>query len=611
MNNESQYTPVRFSHLTSYSGVGAIVRGSEDRLMAVVDTRYWTDQAERCTATSIPYVNRITQALGLGQELRMPPTAQEVARRGTKKITGSSLPAVLFPTYASCKKCGLLHPNPWHHQGKPLVEKVYCQQGCRGLLTQVVWCCVSNKGYLDDVPWHAICHEGADGKCEADYQASYLKFIISANGKRLVQCTKCGYSHQYEKQQLGFISKQQPWIYAPPELDALPQVEIVEINSASVYLPERVNALVIPPESRISQSTVVDKLYNNSTALRALNNIDNPLRKKGKLKTLATQYRCTVDDIKDAIQQINNGYPHFGQFSSSDNLKEEEYKAFLTQLEDIKDDEDFVTEHQTQQWKALSVDEEEGNLTALIKLVDNQIVVKRLREILVFKGFKRGTQAEESGQPLVPPDIIGKSDWLPAIELFGEGVFFTLDDALLSDWEQIPAVKKRVEELLNRYEKSGLHLGEDITITPRFVLLHTLAHLMMRELENSAGYPAASLSERIYHSREDNMAGVLIYVAVADVVGSLGGIVDNAQSSEFLRLLSNAFKHAQWCPLDPVCTEHQGQGPGWLNRAACHGCVLVPETACEYGNVLLDRVFIKGSRALGIPNFLTFVAAYQ
>jgi len=64
--------------------------------------------------------------------------------------------------------------------------------------------------------------------------------------------------------------------------------------------------------------------------------------------------------------------------------------------------------------------------------------------------------------------------------------------------------------------------------------------------------------------------------------------------------LDGAFKHAQWCSLDPVCTEHEGQGPGWLNRAACHACSLIPEPSCDYGNVFLDRVFIKGSKSLDV-----------
>ncbi|MDQ7085322.1 MAG: hypothetical protein Q9M36_10535 [Sulfurovum sp.] len=188
-----------------------------------------------------------------------------------------------------------------------------------------------------------------------------------------------------------------------------------------------------------------------------------------------------------------------------------------------------------------------------------------MREIQVFKGFKRGQQNEDD-ENLVPPDIVGKSDWLPAIELFGEGVFFSIDEQLLSKWETLPSVRKRANEILERYEKSEITLHTDIEVTPRFLLLHTLSHLLIRELESTAGYPAASLKERIYSSGDKKMGGILIYTTVADIVGSLGGIVESAEPKEFLTLMDGVFKHAQWCSLDPVCTEHEGQGPAWLNE---------------------------------------------
>jgi len=75
----------------------------------------------------------------------------------------------------------------------------------------------------------------------------------------------------------------------------------------------------------------------------------------------------------------------------------------------------------------------------------------------------------------------------------------------------------------------------------------------------------------------------------------------------FLLFFTIVYKKAQLCSLDPVCTEHEGQGPGGLNRAACHACSLIPEPSCDYGNVFLDRVFIKGSKSLDIPNFLEYV----
>ena len=136
------------------------------------------------------------------------------------------------------------------------------------------------------------------------------------------------------------------------------------------------------------------------------------------------------------------------------------------------------------------------------------------------------------------------------------------------------------------------------------MLLHTLSHLLMRQIEFEGGYPAASLIERLYcASTPEPMAGILIHVAVPDIAGSLGGLAELSEPRRFLGILIRALEHSRWCSLDPVCSKHEGQGPGLLNRAACHGCVLVPEPTCEYGNTLLDRGFVKGDAENGLPSF--------
>lgn len=602
MKIKQQYTPVRFSHLMSYAGVGAIVRGAEDKLMAVTDIRYWTDKSGQIASDIIPYVTRVSKALNIDKELRMPPKAQENERG---EVDGSCLPAVLFPVYAKCQKCGLLHNNPWRKQDKKLTENVSCEK-CGGILEQITWCAVSNKGHMSEVPWHYICHQNSETVCKADFEASYLKFDTDTNGKRIVSCTRCGSKNYYENAKTNVINGMQPWIYEKaPKLEQDDIVEILEVNNPGVYLPERVNALVIPPESRISKTSIIDRLYNNSKLRREIDSIKILSRRKGKLKEVATEYRCHVEDIKSALDEIKAGYPYFDKNITVGELREDEYKAFLTPLEDVADDEDFVTVYKSDEFHALHNEIQNSELKSIINMIDNHIIATRLREIQVFKGFYRAQQ--EGDDYLVPPDIVAKSNWLPAIELFGEGIFFTINENILSKWEGIPSVRKRADEILKRYEKSEVNLNTDVEVTPRFLLLHTLSHLLIRELESTAGYPAASLKERVYCSRDRKMAGVLIYTTVADIVGSLGGIVESAEPKEFLALLDGAFKHAQWCSLDPVCTEHEGQGPGWLNRAACHACSLVPEPSCDYANVFLDRVFIKGSKSLQIPNFLEFV----
>ena len=97
------------------------------------------------------------------------------------------------------------------------------------------------------------------------------------------------------------------------------------------------------------------------------------------------------------------------------------------------------------------------------------------------------------------------------------------------------------------------------------------------------------------------MAGVLVYVAVPDAEGSLGGLIQQADPRRFLRLLVTAVESAAWCSMDPVCGEREGHGPGLLNRAACHACALVPEPSCACGNVLLDRTFVAGDAEGSCP----------
>lgn len=64
---------------------------------------------------------------------------------------------------------------------------------------------------------------------------------------------------------------------------------------------------------------------------------------------------------------------------------------------------------------------------------------------------------------------------------------------------------------------------------------------------------------------------------------------------------------AKWCSGDPICSLSEHQGYNSLNYAACHACTLLPETSCEFKNLLLDRISIVGKPDdpdLGIMGFL-------
>ena len=179
--------------------------------------------------------------------------------------------------------------------------------------------------------------------------------------------------------------------------------------------------------------------------------------------------------------------------------------------------------------------------------------------------------------------------------MFGEGVFLQFDETRLAEWESQPAVAARAKILIDRRAESDWAHRLDMP-EPRFIALHTLAHLLIRRLAFASGYSSASLQERIYANsdRNDKTAGVLIYTAAGDAQGTLGGLVRLGEPRHLFPLLIAALDDADVCSNDPVCIESDRQGSSQLNLSACHGCALVSETSCESGNRLLDRQLVLG-----------------
>lgn len=596
------YLPVRLSHLLRHCSVGAIVRGPE-YLMTVKDIREWTTRDGDTAGRVIPYVDQVRCALGIEQKLREPPIAKEL---DNGQIDGICIPAVRFPAWMRCPNCGLLHNKPWKELKDNQKPQCICEKKTE--LEQVPWILVHSDGHMADIPWHFLSHLNASTpqqkQCGAEWNEPYLRLIGQGTSNYRMVCNHCHARNNFNDSlriQLG-NTRRQPWMSETADAGDEPAL-VLEINDARVHSPTTSSALIIPPESRIRKGSIVDRLYSNSHKRHQIEKARTPLSLKGTLRQIAGEFRCSVNDVQQALTEIKKGYPLYGKNITQGILLENEYQALTEEIPDMSDDEDFVTEHHTNEWAhRVSETRTHPNLLRTVKSIDHLIAVNRLKEIMVFRGFQR------LGGELVPPDINGESSWLPALELYGEGVFFTIKESILKKWESNQSLAERAKAIERRFETTGLRFEPEVTISPRLLFLHTLAHLLIRQLETQAGYPAASLKERIYCTASKmSMSGILVYVAVPDVVGSLGGLAELATPERFLPLLSSVFEHAEWCSLDPVCSEHQGQGPSLLNRAACHACALVPEPSCAYGNVLLDRIFIKGDKVSGIPAFLDCV----
>ncbi len=595
--------PVRLSHLLHHSSVGSIVRGDK-LLVSVKDTRFWYGKEH--DPSPIQYVEQVRNMLGISEKLCPPPTAKV---NDDGRIDGTWIPAVLFPQWMYCPSpsCRLLYNRPWQHRRSD--TKWFCHRRsdseCRQPLEQVPWVMVHEEGYLADVPWHFIAHANQNRNaepCRPDWETPYLR-LVDEEIQREVVCRRCNARNELPDR-FPFPSNtwQQPWMQEPPPSPPEEPAWILGINDVRVHTSGNSTALVIPPESRIRKGTVVDRIYCNTRWQRDLKEAKKGLQRKSVMGRIAQTCRCSINEIEKALQELEEGYPSslYGQTIAGGDLLQEEYQALTRPLPDLSEDEDFVTEHHTKDWKFLGQNLE-GKPRQVVEAVDRLIEVRRLKEIMVLRGFHRLIDGQN-----VRPDITGETDWLPALELHGEGIFFTLDEAVITIWEQQQTLQNRAEALDQRAASIRLPtLNSDVS--PRFLLLHTLAHLLIRQFETEAGYPAASLKERIYcEAGSKPMAGILIYVAVPDEVGSLGGLGELAIPDRFLRFLVSAFEAATWCSLDPVCATHASRGPHLLNHAACHACVLIPEPSCLYGNVLLDRTFVKSDEKRDIHSLLDF-----
>jgi Domain of unknown function (DUF1998) len=95
----------------------------------------------------------------------------------------------------------------------------------------------------------------------------------------------------------------------------------------------------------------------------------------------------------------------------------------------------------------------------------------------------------------------------------------------------------------------------------RYVLLHSLAHALIRQFSVECGYAAASLKERISSSApgdEEVMAGMLIYTAAPDSEGTLGGgLVSLGDAANLEQHLNQALEALEICSSDPLCAETQ------------------------------------------------------
>ena len=238
--------------------------------------------------------------------------------------------------------------------------------------------------------------------------------------------------------------------------------------------------------------------------------------------------------------------------------------------------------------------------------ISQLIMFTKLKKITVQTSFTRQEpididsvlQDETNYEYNVKRQSVSKNNFetkvLPGIESYGEGILFVLDENKIKKWEKRPEIIERTRIVINNATSSNLQYHKHIakTLSSRKLLIHTLSHLIMRELEYVCGYPTSSLQERLYVS--ENMNGFLIS-AFDGTDGYMGGLATLCSNlGQLNAIFESAINRAKDCSSDPICMESDGQGVSQLNLAACHSCSLIPDISCELSNLFLDRKMLIG-----------------
>lgn len=122
--------------------------------------------------------------------------------------------------------------------------------------------------------------------------------------------------------------------------------------------------------------------------------------------------------------------------------------------------------------------------------------VNVLRETRALRGFTRVRDDAlklNVGKALLRRESLPpEEDWLPAYVVKGEGIYLELNADQLTAWESRAEVRERADMLASHYGAVASQRGtQPLLLTPRFVMIHTLGHLLINELIFTCGYSSA------------------------------------------------------------------------------------------------------------------------
>ncbi|MCL2760336.1 MAG: DUF1998 domain-containing protein [Desulfuromonadales bacterium] len=599
--------------ISSYGGVGSIIDAPDASI--IIETfdnwgypNYYDQELNKYIILDDRLVNRLRTRFPKLKRLVSIPVGKDKNEKEDVQPYAN-----YFPKWFYCPRCHrFMHITDWKKSwgtGRQEFDLQCFNSDCKGEhLEQVRFVLTCDDGHIHDLPWifwnsrKVIDNPESEEEVESNIQIDFedgtccenpdLRYIISQENTDLsgihIKCNNCKKSATLKGifnygQKCGGLKYWNGYKDGQPSKEECNQRMSVKIKTSnSVYYANTLSSLWIP-EKQILQLTTeirtdIDEIINQEDFEQK--ELERYAKRKNIDMELINQYLegAEIIYIPDIV------------------YRKAEYEYFLTKQQ---------PENKMIKFRQINV---KDTLIGFEKLVK----IDRLKKITVQTSFTRNQPIDTDSilindngyEYSVKRQSVSKNSFgtrlLPAIENYGEGILFVLDKQKLKEWESNEVVKQRIEKIKNNAADSDwqIHKIKAKTLTAKEVLIHTLSHLLIRELEYVCGYPMSSLQERLYIS--ENMNGFLIS-AYDGTDGYLGGLTklcndpDNPDN-KLRSIIRNALQRAKDCSLDPICYESDGQGIAQLNLAACHSCTLIPDTSCEMSNLFLDRRLVVDTK---------------
>ncbi len=589
----SRIGTARPSHLVTTGGTGSIV-DLPGMSVVVRSTDAWG--LERAEAIDEPRLLEKVRAT-LGPQVRALRSAPWDPQDSDDPWTRTGVPVSPFPRWLRCPRCHRLGPlDPpgqfelVHRIGRrpDLAKWVHatCQQQAQ-VRDQRKRACLPARflvaceaGHLDEFPYVDFVHHGQEQPCPGPKLT--MRDSSSTLGPRVtVRCLECSASRN-----IAEAAGRDGWERLPacrgrhPHLQRFEpcacRLKLMVLGASNLWFSVTASALHLP-----QGQTAADLVAANWQLLGALPNAALVQTVVDGMEALRGLREAPVEDIWAVIEDLRaRGGPALPEVESD--LLQAEWRLLARPTTERRDD-DFRAEPT-------------GTPPGYERLLDQVVLVTRLREVQALLGFTRLTAPDR--RELDPVNRLSLSraaaTWVPAFEQRGEGVFLQLPEDDVRSWEARVRDHPRVQDLRQAFVRWSANrdrrVDADFPIA-RFLLLHTLSHLLIRQVALECGYGSSSIRERLYVGTPSEPAtGILLSTAASDSEGTLGGLVALGRPENLKRLLDQALEDAGRCSSDPLCAEHVPVEPSeTLHAAACHACLFASETSCEANNRWLDR----------------------